>query len=184
MNRKNFNKSILCAYLLLPLVNVAFMLDKYGTFIFSYQTLLMISLAAIGEEIIFRFCLQNFLLSKAKLSVIISVWITNIIFALSHLLNLMSYASMGYVLVQVFCAFAVGVCLSVMYAKTRSLVSCIFLHILINLTSLGGESLNASGLLRLGFGESAVYLIVGIIYLYLSDKIYKKIKGEKNEIIY
>lgn len=66
-----------------------------------------------------------------------SVIITNILFAVSHMLNLGNGAEIKYTVCQVLWAFCMGVSFSLITKRLKSLLPAIVIHALINISSLG-----------------------------------------------
>jgi hypothetical protein len=67
--------------------------------------------------------------------------------------------------VQGICAFAVSFNLCAIFIKTKSLLWCVIIHDLINITSIGVDWSAIGQPLRMSNAESIVFLSVSFIYL-------------------
>lgn len=93
--------------------------------------ILMLGVCAV-EEIFFR----GFLLRRlARYGSLPGIVLSSGIFALFHLVNLMSGSAPAYVWMQVLCAFTVGVCYGAVAIQTGSLIPCFLAHFLTNITA-------------------------------------------------
>lgn len=92
---------------------------------------LMLSVCA-AEEIFFRGFLLRSLMQYGALPAIV---LSSGIFALFHLVNLMSGGLPAYTWMQVLCAFSVGICYGAITIQTGSLIPCFFAHFLTNITA-------------------------------------------------
>ncbi len=126
----------------------------------------LLAVAGICEELFFR----GFLLFSIKrYSVLISAGI----FSLLHLLNLFTYDT-SYVLLQLLVAFSAGVAYGYIAIFTKSIMPCIILHILTNITSSGNDDF------KMLIACSGFYFVYTALYVYIN----KNFVEEKNEIIY
>lgn len=164
-------KSILPALLLFPIVNLCLTFWEYNyrnttenldTFSFLEEASLVI-FVAIAEELFFRGLLFRELLFSFQVKPILAGIIVSALFGALHLLNTFSYATLHYAIVQSLCAFAMSFNLSAIYYKFNSIVSCIVIHVLINITSIGLD--NGSEALSLNSFEVTVFLIAAVLYL-------------------
>lgn len=112
--------------LMLPIFNIAI----YGLRFDFFDTVTMLCVATV-EEIFFRGFLQHFFEKK---SIVGAVYITSIIFAFFHLVNIVVVRDMVSIIMQMLVAFCVGTCFSAVAIKYDSIVPCIFFHFLINVT--------------------------------------------------
>lgn len=112
--------------LMLPIVNIA----VYGIKLEFCNTVTMLCVAMI-EEIFFRGFLQRFFEKK---SLAVAIYLTNIIFALLHIINYVLIKDTALMPMQILAAFCVGTCFSVVTMKYDSIIPCIFFHFLINVT--------------------------------------------------
>ncbi len=143
---------------LLPLVNLQIGAAR-GMGETTIEILGLALFGAVAEELFFRSFLQNYLRGKCGGREILSALFVNILFAASHALNLFSYATPLYAVVQIFCAFGVGFSLSAIYARTGKIGICIFIHIFVNLTGIFvGTALSET--------EAALYLAVAFAYAF------------------
>ena len=136
----------------------------------------------LQKNCFFRGLLQYELLAyfpEKKTVVIVTI---NVLFGILRLINMSTYATPIYAVVQGICAFCVGTALSAMLYFYGNLSACIIVHALINITSIFSDD---GGLLGLNIFEGVVYLIVALVYLiigytFLRDDTRRKI----NEVIY
>ena len=129
-----------------------------------------LSFAAVAEELFFRgLVLRELVFSYRWQSIRVSL-IVSLVFGVLHLLNVNSYATWSYAIVQSICAFAVSFNLCAIFIKTKSLLWCVIIHALINITSIGVDcGVNRQHLLLSNL-ESIIFLSVSFIYLVNSIK--------------
>ena len=167
-----YNKSILPALLMFPMVNLGLTFWEYNSgnptitntdvSLFLEEAALLI-FVAIAEELFFRGLLLCELLFSFQVNPILAGTIVSALFGALHLINVFSYASLSYAIVQSMCAFAISFDLSAIYYKFKSIVPCIVIHALINITSIGLD--NGLEKLSLNSFEATVFLIVAVLYL-------------------
>ena len=165
------DRSILPVLLLFPLVNLGFNFWKHctgsvatniDTFLFLKEVAVLI-FVAIAEELFFRGLLFRELVFGFKYKPVLSAIIVSILFGALHLLNVFSYATTFYAIVQSLCAFAISFNLSAIYYRCRTIIPCIVIHSAINITSIGLDS----GVEKLSLSslEASVFLMVAVLYL-------------------
>ncbi len=165
------DKSILPALLLFPMVNLCLTFWEYTSgnttvnidvSLFLKEAALLI-LVAIAEELFFRGMLFHELVFSYNVKSTLAALGVSILFGALHLLNIFSYATLHYAIVQALCAFAISFNLSAIYYRFKSIVPCIVIHSLINITAIGLDS----GLVKLSLNsfEATVFLIVAVLYL-------------------
>ena len=177
------NEWIVISGLLMPLCNVlmAFHNDKcFSIAEVSIMTMLSIVMASIGEEIVFREIFQKNLYSILRFEVTKVIFIVNLLFAIFHCININSYASYIYMLVQSICAFCIGINLSLIYYIKNNIAYCAVIHVLINLTSLAIDAGNQNELATLQMFEVYIYIMVSLIYLFFSYKLLRTVGDGKN----
>jgi membrane protease YdiL (CAAX protease family) len=118
---------------------------------------------AIAEELFFRGLLFRELAFGYDVKPILAAVIVSLLFGALHLLNVFSYATISYAIVQSLCAFAVSFDLSAIYYKFKSIVPCVVIHSAINITSIGLD--NGLQKLLLNDVEITIFLMVAILYL-------------------
>jgi membrane protease YdiL (CAAX protease family) len=139
-------------------------ISAYGWFIFIYMLR-----PGIWEEVAFRGIILNIQLKKY--SQFTSVIINGIIFGLFHFINLLFGANLYGTLMQVIYASCIGIALSYVYVKTKSLIPCILAHYLINsfgqifLMGVFPNLVNVSIFLIFGFGIIPMTIVLIIIRL-------------------
>ena len=101
---------------------------------------LMLS-AAVTEEVFFRGFLLHFLAKRSKSA---GIFLSSILFAAFHLVNLTQGTDPTYTWMQVLCAFAVGLCYSTTAISIGSLLPCIAVHFLTNITGSSQSSQSGS----------------------------------------
>lgn len=180
MITKNYlDKSIWPSLLLFPLANMGLFFFLSGNtasfanidvFTIVKQIVLLI-FVAVAEELFFRGLLLRELLFSFRVKPILAGTIVSAIFGALHLMNVFSYANLTYAIVQGLCAFAVGFDLAAIYCKFKSIVPCIMIHSLINITSIGlGNDVNKLSLTGL---EASVFLVVAVLYLVHGYQVFK-----------
>ena len=142
-----------------------------------------LSFAAVAEELFFRGLLQNELLLWIDRKIVVILGI-NVLFGLLHFLNVFSYANVSYVLVQVFCAFCVGMTLSAIYLRTRRLIISVIIHSLINVISAFRTCSEVTS--TLNTFESIVYVAVACVYLVVALKMIREndLMEASDEVLY
>lgn len=168
---KNYlDKSIWPSLLLFPLANMGLFFFLSGNtasfanidvFIIVKQIVLLI-FVAVAEELFFRGLLLRELLFSFQVKPILAGIIVSAVFGSLHLMNVFSYASLTYAIVQGLCAFAVGFDLAAIYYRFKSVVPCILIHALINITSIGLD--DGAEKLALTSVEICLLLFVAILY--------------------
>jgi membrane protease YdiL (CAAX protease family) len=106
---------------------------RFGWFAFIFMLR-----PGIMEEVAFRGIILNLQLKKYSKET--SMVLNGILFGLFHFINLIEGVNLYYVLIQVVFTSCLGIALSYMYIKTRSLIPCIITHYLID--ALGAFLLN------------------------------------------
>ena len=164
-------KSILPALLLLPMVNLCLTFYEYNSgnttvnvdaCLFLKGAALLI-FVAIAEELFFRGLLFRELVFSYNVKSAVAALGVSALFGALHLLNIFSCATLYYAIIQSLCAFAISFNLSAIYYKFKSIVPCIIIHAVINITSIGLDT--GVGKLSLNSFEATVFLIVAILYL-------------------
>ena len=164
-------KSILTVLLLFPMVNLSLTFLEYNcgnttvnveTFLLLKEVALLI-FVAIAEELFFRGLLLRELIFGYKYKPLKAAILVSALFGVLHIINIFSYASVTYAIIQSLCAFSVSFDLSAIYCKFRSVIPCIVIHALINITSVGLESVNTK--LALTNFEASLFLLIAILYL-------------------
>lgn len=122
-------------------------------------------LAAFIEEIIFRRWLFEVILYNMQLTIFHSILTTNIVFAVYHLSNIFSYASVSYGIIQSIVAFSFGMAMSVIYWERKSLNICMLSHFLINISSVLNVSTDISGAHALQSRQIIALCIISFVYL-------------------
>lgn len=84
----------------------------------------------IMEELIFRGFLCRFIEEKSHENR--AIMISSLIFGVFHLVNIGSYPYL-YVLLQVLYAFAIGIVFATVFYKTKSILSCIIVHSIVDI---------------------------------------------------
>ncbi len=140
----NKNKFLLLPPLLFALINLVF----FNSFSVKIsEALIMLSVSA-AEEIFFRgFLLKAFFKKWAEKG----IYIESAIFALCHIVNL-SHQSHVYVIIQIISAFVVGTAYSYIALNFKSLLPCVAIHCITNVTSLfSSESMTVLKIILLLF---------------------------------
>lgn len=176
---KNYlDKSIWLALLLFPLANMGLFFFLSGNtasfanndvFTIVKQIVLLI-FVAVAEELFFRGLLLRELLFSFRIKPILAGTIVSALFGALHLMNVFSYASLTYAIVQGLCAFAVGFDLAAIYCRFKSIVPCILVHALINITSIGLDD----GAIKLALTnvEVGLLLFVAVVYFVHAYRIF------------
>ena len=113
---------------------------------------------SVTEELFFRGFLLHCLRKWDKSG---GIFLSSAVFALAHIANLNQVSDWAYVLMQILCAFAVGISFSTVTIRSGSLLPCIAAHCFINI-SAGSQPMEP---VVFGFGLwacIAVYIGYGI----------------------
>lgn len=170
-------KNIGLSVLLFPLVNIA--LSVFGSrgngleyaWHFLIEQLAICIAVAFAEELFFRGLLLRELVFSFKVRTIVASLLVSFVFGILHLVNVNSYATWCYAIVQSLCAFAVSFNLSAIFVSTQRLWICVLIHALINITSIGVEVVGNSTQLVLSNMDIMTFLLVSFIYLVSGVKI-------------
>ena len=122
---------------------IAYNLASFPLRLPSLPEIIGLLLAATLEEVLFRGLLLPVLCKK---NVLTGSVITGLVFAFAHFLNLGTGAGLPFILVQVVYALAIGFSLSGIALSCDSLLPCIGIHFLVNITA--GDSLVVSPYLQ------------------------------------
>jgi len=141
--------AILCL-LPLPIYNVA--VNGACHITFGY-VILMIGVSLV-EEVVFRGVLVFY---TKKLNKYFAMLINGFIFGAAHFVNLLGNADIYYTAVQCLCAFVVGMALYSLRLHFQSIIPCILLHFLVNVTGNGDT--------RFDFANLIIIATIGIYYI-------------------
>jgi len=164
-------KYIWLSVLLFPLANVGLLICNGNiafaeySWCFLLQQLAICIAVASAEELFFRGLLLRELIFHYKWRASTASLLVSLAFGVLHLVNVNSYASLGYAIVQSVCAFAVSFNLSAIFIRTQRLWICVLIHALINITSIGLDIGTQTAQLFLSSEEEIVFLFVSFIYL-------------------
>ena len=148
---------------LLPICNL--MIGKDGCIDF-WSSIFIMSVAII-EELFFRGFMLHFFVRQSRM---LGVLLTSIIFALFHCVNLIQNDDHIYVFLQVICAFSVGLCFAATTIKYNSLIPCLVVHFLINVTGIINP-------ISVGNSKEVCGLWICIaVYLFYAVFLYKEIQ--------
>ena len=98
----------------------------------GWEAAFVLICGSITEELFFRGFLFSYLLRRGPICAVLG---SSLLFALMHFANLGSGAEVLDTLMQVLCAFWVGVCYCLAILRWKSLLPCIVAHSLTNLTA-------------------------------------------------
>lgn len=163
--------NIWLSVLLFPLSNITLSIssgetiDLGHTWWFWVQQLAIGVGVALAEELFFRGLLLRELVFSYKWRSVTASLLVSFVFAILHLVNVNSYATWCYSIVQSLCAFAVSFNLSAMFVSTRKLWLCVLIHALINITSIGLDASGNDAQLVLSDMEIMTFLLVAFVYL-------------------
>lgn len=136
----------------------------------------------LGEEVLFRGGILSLLTKQYKTNVLKGTLITSLMFSAMHMINIYSSATVGYAVVQSICAAATGFCFGMITCREKSIIPCVMIHSLTNITSLAISNRNiiAGETKRFDLNrlEMTVFLVVAGIYMVYGIWLYKK-KSQK-----
>ena len=131
----------------------------------------MVSVAAV-EELFFRGFIQNIFACK---NIISSVITTNVLFSVYHLANLHNTDNVKYVLWQTICTLVIGICYSFIVLKFKSILPCVALHFLTNITVDNGGIYASS---------KTIWIVVVIYVIYAAFLWVNHKRTKKQEKLY
>lgn len=143
------------------------------------------------EETLFRGIIEGILLDEygsSKKRVIVCILLSGFIFGLVHLSNLLMGQDVLTTMMQFFQSMAIGILFGTIYYVSRNIWALIFLHSFYDFTVLLGEVNLVTGCsymdnvpMSITFNSLVVSLILGLIYILYSVRLYKKyIDNSKN----
>lgn len=120
-----------------PMIIIPFLNLGFGIHInYSWQQLLLISIAMLGvgfsEEILFRSFLIKALKNK---NTKVAIFMPSIIFGVIHLTNLFGGANLIQTVLQVIYATSFALMCSLFFIKTNNIIPCMICHSLANITN-------------------------------------------------
>lgn len=172
MNIMRGKYAIYIPLLLLPVINMA-AFKQSGL---SWEMLLLVG-ASFGEEVFFRGFLLSGITKQYKVRMLRGILITSSLFALLHLANLYQGAPLRYTIIQVLCAGGMGGCFAVIAYRERSIIPCVIIHGLVNLTSSVVAVRDLTDAQTVVFAITAMLYGIYGIWLYQYDK--RKVQQEK-----
>lgn len=136
----------------------------------SWVMLLLMLFTVLLEELLFRGYLLVFLLEKCGIkSKTIGMIVSSALFGVFHLVNLFQGANILYTIVQMLCAFGLGLCLCVLVSRYQSLFPGVILHYWINLTSFDMGNRNNYILL--------FFFILSVFYIFYAGLLNRKLRA-------
>lgn len=115
-------------------------------------------LVACMEEFLFRGLLFSALAEILKGDLLITILLESAVFALCHLFNLFSGASLGYTLLQVGYTFLTGIMFTVVFIRTKNVWTSVILHAAFN---VGGNIVSTLGS---GAFQDTVFWILTVVF--------------------
>lgn len=138
---KNINKNsiLIASPLLLILCIILFStkglnVDSFSDLLFMF--LMQMFIVAFIEETVFRGIMLRMLLAKGTFS---AIWITSILFGITHSLQLLGGQSIEDTIIQILYALLVGLVLSLLIVDGQSIIMTILFHGLNNFFNLMGN---------------------------------------------
>lgn len=123
----------------------------------SWIMLILMLFEVFLEELLFRGYLPTYLLEKYGTKKWTRMVGSSILFGMLHIVNLFQGANFLYTIIQMLCAFGLGLCLCVLVSKYKSIFPGTIIHYLINITSLNIDKSNDTALL--------CFFILSILYI-------------------
>lgn len=131
----------------------------------------------VGEELVFRGVLLSVLMKHYTIRSLSAISISSVIFAGMHIFNIFSGGAILYTLAQVLNAWAVGFCLGVVCCLEHSIIPCIVIHSLINISALLIEEPEASVSRTIEF---KMFIVLPSVYVLYGCYLYWKGKDRKS----
>lgn len=168
---KNWRKrdiAWLMPFLIFPVVNIC--LKEYQTVLQNSWIMFILMLFTVFlEELLFRGYLFVYLSDKFAIrNKWIGMVVSSVLFGLFHIVNLFQGADILYTMIQMLCAFGVGLCLCVLVSKYKSIFPGVIVHYLINITSFDMEKSNFKVLL--------CFFIVSVLYIFYAGVLNRKLR--------
>lgn len=124
----------------------------------SWVMFLLMLFTVFLEELLFRGYLPVYLFEKCGIkNKTIGMIISSVLFGMFHIVNLFQGADILYTMIQMLCAFGIGLCLCVLVSHYKSVFPGTIIHYLINITSFDMGKSNYNVLLFL-FILSALHI--------------------------
>lgn len=175
-----------CPLLLIPVVNIAFAVHQMGGFAlphFQITELIMMLCSAWGEEVLFRGVIPRHLGGSGRRNALKGTVASSLLFAVMHLTNAFTYASVGYSCIQGLYAGAMGFCFAVITEREQSILPVFLIHSMINATAFAPISTAPFGervKMELSDEQSIVFLLLTVIYIVYGICLYQaKKRGEQ-----
>lgn len=109
----------------------------------SWIMFLLMLFTVFLEELLFRGYLLVYLLEKCGIdNKWIGMIISSVLFGMFHIVNIFQGADILYTMIQMLCAFGIGLCLCVLVSQYKSIFPGTIVHYLINITSFDMEKSN------------------------------------------
>jgi membrane protease YdiL (CAAX protease family) len=154
--------------LTLPIYNLLQTIS-IGRLEWSVSFVLWMAFVAVCEELFFRgFLVQRFSIWGIVTQVIGS----SALFALAHVINLFGNADVLYVLLQITCAFVIGICFALITIQSGTLFLSIIVHFLTNVSAPVTFEPNVS--------ELAVCIV---IYSFYAALVWRKIQKNSDYML-
>jgi len=125
----------------------------------SWVMFLLMLFTVFLEELLFRGYLLIYLFEKCGIG---NKWIimiiSSVLFGMFHIVNVFQGADILYTMIQMLCAFGIGLCLCVLVSQYKSIFPGIIVHYLINITSFDMEKINYHVLL--------LFFILSVLHIF------------------
>ena len=154
------------SYVLLAVVPAACLVFGIAakSYVFDFNLFVLAMCAAVLEELFFRGFFIEWLREQMSFSLLVSIGLSALAFAVLHLANAPT-AGAGAALLQALFALAIGIALGCAYTMYPRIAPCIGLHALINAASFAGVSN-----VLVDIGEIVIAALVAIYLLMTMQK--------------
>lgn len=135
----------------------------------SWVMFILMLFTVFLEELLFRGYLFVYLLEKCGIkNKTIGMIISSALFGIFHIVNLFQGADLLFTMVQMLCAFGIGLCLCVLVLHYKSIFPGIIIHYLINITSFDMGKSNYHVLL--------CFFILSVLHIFYACLLNKKLR--------
>lgn len=136
----------------------------------SWVMFLLMLFTVFLEELLFRGYLMVYLSEKCGVD---NKWIrmivSSVLFGMFHIVNLFQGADILYTMIQMLCAFGIGLCLCVLVSHYKSIFPGTIIHYLINITSFDMGKSNYNVLL--------CFFILSVLHIFYAFLLNRKLRA-------
>jgi membrane protease YdiL (CAAX protease family) len=134
----------------------------------SWVMFILVLFTVFLEELLFRGYLLVYLVEKCGIhNKWIGIIVSSVLFGMLHIVNLFQGADTLYTMIQMLCAFGIGLCLCVLVSRYKSILPGVIIHYLINITSFDME--------KTSYPALACFFILSVLYIFYACLLNRKL---------